>query len=230
MLQVCNSSQKRFVRFVLPESEKPEELETVLPVWLKEMLAQAYEQDLVPSEILEALDKGKDRHPLISLAECTRQNGLLYYRNRLYVPDNNDLKAELLKESHESLIAGHQGKTKTYELLSRSYYWPGMLQYVKRWVRNCHTCKRTTPFCDGHQGLLRSLTAPEKPWKDISVDFITHLPKSQGYDAIMVVVDRLTKFRHYIPCTGSCDAKGAARLFRDHIWRFHGLPETVVSD
>ena len=62
------------------------------------------------------------------------------------------------------------------------------------------------------------------------MDFITHLPKSQGYNAIMVVVDRLTRFCHYIPCTGSCDAEGAARLFQDHIWRFHGLPETVVSD
>lgn len=62
------------------------------------------------------------------------------------------------------------------------------------------------------------------------MDFITHLPLSNGYDAIMVVVDRLTKMRHFIPCHGTCDAEEAARLYTLHVWKLHGLPRSIVSD
>ena len=105
-----------------------------------------------------------------------------------------------------------------------------MLNYVHRWVRNCDICRRSTPSREGYQGVLRPLTAPERAWSDISMDFITHLPESNGFDSVLVVVDRLTKFRHYIPCRSTCDAEEVARLFRDHVWRYHGLPDTVVSD
>jgi len=62
------------------------------------------------------------------------------------------------------------------------------------------------------------------------MDFITYLPKSNGYDAILVVVYRLTKFRHFIPCRGTVNAEDVACLFRDYIWKLYSLPETVISD
>ena len=105
-----------------------------------------------------------------------------------------------------------------------------MYDYVSTWVKNCDTCRRITPSREKHQGVLRQLAVPERAWKDLSMDFITGLPKSNGYDAILVVVCRLTKFRHLIPCKSTCNAEDVARLFRDHIWKLHGLPETVISD
>jgi len=71
---------------------------------------------------------------------------------------------------------------------------------------------------------------PEKPWMHISVDFITKLPLAQGYDSILVVVDWLTKIVHFIPTTEKTSAKRLARLFRDNVWKLHGLPESIISD
>ena len=71
---------------------------------------------------------------------------------------------------------------------------------------------------------------PEKVWTHISADFITKLPLAQGYDAILVVVDRLTKMAHFVPTTERTSAEGLARLFRDNIWKLHGLPDSIISD
>jgi len=71
---------------------------------------------------------------------------------------------------------------------------------------------------------------PEKPWSHISADFITKLPLAQGYDSILVVVDRLTKMAHFIPTMKKTTAEGLARLFRNNVWKLHGLPESIISD
>jgi len=71
---------------------------------------------------------------------------------------------------------------------------------------------------------------PEKPWTHISADFITKLPLAQGYDSILVVVDRLTKIVHFIPTTEKMSAEGLARLFRDNVWKLHSLPKSIISD
>jgi len=71
---------------------------------------------------------------------------------------------------------------------------------------------------------------PKKSWTHISADLITKLPLAQGYDLILVVVDRLTKIVHFIPTTERTSAKGLARLFRDNVWKLHGLPESIISD
>jgi len=71
---------------------------------------------------------------------------------------------------------------------------------------------------------------PEKPWTYISADFITKLPLAQGYDSILVVVDQLTKMVHFIPTIEETSAEGLAKLFRDNVWKLHGLPESIISD
>ena len=71
---------------------------------------------------------------------------------------------------------------------------------------------------------------PEKLWMHISADFITKLPLVQGYDSILVVVDWLTKMVYFIPTTEKTSAEGLARLFRDNVWKLHGLPESIISD
>jgi len=71
---------------------------------------------------------------------------------------------------------------------------------------------------------------PEKAWTHISTDFITKLPLAQGYNSILVVVDKFTKMAHFIPTTEKTSAKGLVRLFRDNIWKLHGLPDSIISD
>jgi len=71
---------------------------------------------------------------------------------------------------------------------------------------------------------------PDKAWTHISADFITKLPLAQGYDSILVVVDQFTKMAHFVPTTEKTTAEGLARLFRDNVWRLHGLPKSIISD
>jgi len=213
-------------RTILP----PERSAPLLPPAIKDLVTKGYEYDTELKSILEALRTKQRRHKRITLSECIEREGYLYYRDRLYVPDVPELHAELLRMYHESPVAGHMGRARTYEVLSREYYWPGMLDYVDRWTRNCHTCRRTTASREAKQGVLRPLPIPERAWQDLSMDFITHLPESDGCDAILVVVDRLTKMKHVIACQGTCDAEEVARLFTKHVWKLHGLPKTIVSD
>lgn len=201
-----------------------------LPDGIEPLLQEGYEKDETAQSILKALRQGDSRHPKITLAECKELDGNLIYRDRLYIPEHNDLKAELLRRCHEPPASGHPGRARTYDLLSRSYYWPGMLAYVERWIRNCHTCRRANPNREAQQGVLRPLPIPDRAWQHLSMDFITHLPPSEGYDAILVIVDRLTKMRHLIPCKGTCGSEETARLYLSYVWKLHGLPRTIVSD
>jgi len=75
-----------------------------------------------------------------------------------------------------------------------------------------------------------SNSIPKKPWAHISADFITKLPLAQGYDSILVVVDQLTKMVHFILTTEKTSAEGLAKLFRDNVWKLHGLPESIILD
>jgi len=75
-----------------------------------------------------------------------------------------------------------------------------------------------------------SNSIPERPWTHISIDFITKLPLVQGYNSILVVVDRLTKMVHFISTTEKTSAEELARLFRNNMWKLHGLPESIILD
>ena len=145
-----------------PETVPETEPEPELILELEDLLNQGYEADPVPNSVLEALENGDPRHPDLTLAECTKIGTRLHYRNRLYVPALENLKIKLLKSYHDSPLAGHPGRAKTYELLSRSYYWPAMLNEVERYVRNCHVCSRTKALREARQGVLRPLLVPAR--------------------------------------------------------------------
>ena len=92
-----------------------------------------------------------------------------------------------------------------------------MQSFVRRYVRNCHTCRRSKSSCFAKQGILEPLPVLEQRWSDISVDFVTGIPEVGGRDAICNVVDRLTKERHHIATTKELDAEGIAELFLNHV-------------
>ena len=101
---------------------------------------------------------------------------------------------------------------------------------IARYIRNCETCTRMTPAQHAPYGLLKHLEVPIRRWSTVSLDLITGLPLSSGHDALLVVVDRLSKMSHYIPTSTDVNSKGIAQLYFDHIFRLHGIPNSVVSD
>jgi len=105
-----------------------------------------------------------------------------------------------------------------------------MRKQVDQYVQNCHTCQHSRTSRHATFGVLQPLSVPEKPWKNISMDFEVGLPECEGFDAVWVVVDRLSKMRHFITCHTTIDAVQLAKLFLREVVCLHGLPRTIVSD
>jgi len=105
-----------------------------------------------------------------------------------------------------------------------------MRDKIKRYVKNCHTCQRTKVVRHAPYGLMKPNEAPNRLWKSISIDFITDLPNSEGDDTILIVIDRLTKMAHRLPCTKEINAQQFSELFVREIFRQHGLPKDIITD
>jgi len=162
--------------------------------------------------------------------EWSLSDGLLYFRGKIYILDTSNFSCWIVVLSHDSRLAGHSGRWKTLELVSRNYWWPQMSRYVGRYVSTCDMCLRTKSFRRPLTGELHPLPIPSAPWDTISVDLIVELPQSAGHDSIMVVVDSVTKHAHFISTVTTISATGAAHLFLNHVWKHHGLSWKVVSD
>ena len=197
---------------------------------IEELFSLAYQEDPLPKDVLQQFREGRTRSKQLSLAECKEENGHLIYRDRVYIPDYLPLKLQLIKDHHDTPAGGHPGRSKTLELLGRTYYWPQMHKDVGRFIRNCHTCQRSHTARHAPFGILRPLPIPDAAWRHISMDFITGLLWSNGFNAILVVVCRLTKMRHLIPCRDTCTSEQLADLYARHIFRLHGLPQSIISD
>jgi len=107
---------------------------------------------------------------------------------------------------------------------------PEVTKEVGRYVDRCDVCQRYKNQNKAPAGKLMPNMIPEKPWSHISADFITKLPLAQGYNTILVVCDCFSKMVHFIATTEKTSAEGLAKLFQDHIWKLHGLPESIISD
>ena len=159
----------------------------------------------------------------------TIRDGLLYRENRIYVP-STELQLDILRRFHDSISSGHFGVRKTVDLVSRQFWWPRMIRFIKDYCRSCEVCMRSKSSRHKPYGLLKPLPISPGPWRSVSLDFIVSLPLSAGFDAIMVVVCRFTKMSHFIPCSTTITAMESAKLFFDHVYRLHGSPETIISD
>ncbi|KAI3810720.1 hypothetical protein L1987_20342 [Smallanthus sonchifolius] len=130
----------------------------------------------------------------------SKPNGLLYYLNRIWVPDHDDLRAFLMNESHKTRYSIHPGADKMYQDLRQQYWWPGMKKEIALYVVKCLTCSKVKAEYQRPSSLLEQPEIPVWKWKNLAMDFITKLPRtSSGYDSIWVIIDRLTKSTHFLP-------------------------------
>ena len=140
------------------------------------------------------------------------------------------MRLNLIKEKHSDGLVGHFGIDKTLGLLKEKCYWPQMYKDVQKFVKSFWVCQDAKGVSQ-NTGLYTPITISEKPWTDISMDFVLRLPKTmKGYDSIFFVVDRFSKMAHFIPCKKTSDAEHVAELFFKEIVRLHGLPKSIISD
>src|SRR6266481_7229055 len=110
----------------------------------------------------------------------TSADGLLHCDDCIYVPDSHSLRLWVLQYSHDHLLSGNFGQTKTLYQVWQHYTWPGLSEFITDYCRSCTTCSRVKPQWHKPYGLLKQLPVPEKPWNSISMDFIEQLPLSSG--------------------------------------------------
>lgn len=150
---------------------------------------------------------------------------------KIVVPNNLNIRMKLLYEFHDHPTAGHMGFNKTYRQLCDVFYWEGIKHFVRRYVETCVRCQASKAITQKPAGLLHSLRIPTKRWDNICMDFITALPPTaNGNEAVMVVVDRLSKMAHFVPLSGKASAEDVAEIFMREIVRLHGVPSSIVSD
>ena len=167
-----------------------------------------------------------------SNTHITERDGLLWLNtNQIVVPNDQEIRQTILSEHHDSPLNGHVGIQRLYELVSRNWYWSKLKQDVEEYVKSCIQCQQNKPSNQKPLGLLQPLPIPEKRWQQVTMDLITQLPKSKnGYDSIVVFVDKLSKMVHYAPTTTTVDAVELAKVFISNVVRLHGIPESIVSD
>jgi hypothetical protein len=126
-------------------------------------------------------------------------HGIIKYKGRMMIGDNLALQTKLIAQLHETPVGGHSGIQATYQRMKKLFYWPGMKLAVELFVRQCQVCQQAKHSNTKPAGLLQPLPPPLSPWEDVTMDFIEGLPLSDNTDVILVVVDRLTKYAHFLP-------------------------------
>jgi hypothetical protein len=161
----------------------------------------------------------------------TTVNGLVRDAgDRIVVPEDVSLRTEIIRLTHDTPYAGHPGIEKTQELVRRNYFWNSVNTDVSNYVRTCPTCQQTKVYPSKPHGRLQPIPPSSIPWEEITADLIVALPESNGYDSILVVVDRFTKRSHFIATTSRLAAEGEAQLFYREIWKHHGYPKKIITD
>jgi len=173
-------------------------------------------------------DRGRERVRLRESGkkmpdEWIEKDGLLYYKNRLYIPEDEALQTEIAQGCHDSLVAGDFGQEKTIVIVTRDFDWKRLADWTRDYVRCCDECEHRKSPRHAKYGLLQPLEVPYAAWSSISMDFITQLPESQGKTQIIVVVDRFTKMAHFIGRYENATAKDVVDTFLREVWKLHGL-------
>ena len=156
---------------------------------------------------------------------------IYYYKNRVWIPKLHKLRKLIFDEAHKSKYSIHPGTDKMYKDVKEFYWWPGMKKDIAEYVSKCATCARVKAEYQKPSGMLQQPEIPEWKWEQITMDFVTHLPKtSRGHNAIWVIVDRLTKSAHFIPIRNNYSTEKLAQIYIDEIVSRHGVPLSIISD
>jgi hypothetical protein len=190
--------------------------------------ATDYDSEVIQAlHILKQHDNGNLKQ---ALQDWTIHEGLILYQGQVYVPKDLEIKRKILERHHDAPWAGHPGREKTLDLVSRNYWWPSMTQFIHQYVDECLECQRNKILPRKPQHLMGRHEIPDQPWECISVDFITDLPESQNHTALLTVIDYHSKQGHFIPTTKDASSETLFQLYLHNVWKLHGTPRKIVSD
>jgi hypothetical protein len=185
----------------------------------------SWSADVTLNNLIQELQQNTKAHP-----KFTWCRGELRRKGKLVIGSDPELKQVIFSWLHDSPSGGHSGRDVTAARIKSLFFWKGMNREIQNYVRNCDVCQRCKPDLTASPGLLQPLPIPNRIWDDISMDFIEGLPSSSRKQVIFVVVDRLSKYAHFMALSHPYTALDVAQLFLDHVFKLHGLPSTITSD
>ena len=169
-----------------------------LPQNLEMEIVEKAADDLISQEECE---KARESHTVNGdvPADTTDKDGMLYHKAKIWRPRDEALKKMVFANEYDSMLAGHLGMDKTLEMINRNFYCPTMAEDIEDYVRSCDDWKRNNGSRHMRHGTLHSLEFSYSPWDSISMNFIAHLPVSEDYSTVWVIIDRYTKIAHFVP-------------------------------
>ena len=186
---------------------------------------EAHRKDEKIAVIVSQIGNGKE------IEFTVNEDGVLYYKDRVCVPDDNDLRKAILEEAHSGSFAIHPGSTKMYQDLKMSFWCSGMKRDISEFVTKCLVCQRVKAEHQIPSGLLQSIRIPGWKWDRITMDFVVGLPLTgRKHDSVWVVVDRLTKSAHFLSVRTDYSLDKLAELYIKEIVRLHGIPISIISE
>jgi hypothetical protein len=207
-----------------PATEFVRAISTTVPLWVNDVQA-SYVDDPKFKELEQQLHVKPD-----SVTHYTLTNGLIRYKGRLYIGSYSDLKNNPMHSFHSLALGGHSGDKVTYYKLKSLFHWPGMKGDVTTFIKNCPTYQKNKAENVPYPGLLQPIPIPGMAWQLITMDSIEALPRSEGKDTILVVVDKLTKYAHFISLSHPFTTKTIVQIFIDNVFKLHGLPLAIITD
>lgn len=194
------------------------------PQWLDEIVA-SYQTDPKATDLLTKLAVSSEQDQYFTLV-----NGLIRYKGKIWLGSSTELQSRVFHALHSSTVGGHSGAPATYHRIKQLFFWPNMKTDILQWVQSCRVCHQAKPDRARYPGLLQPLPIPKTAQTVVSMDFIEGLPQSGNANAILVVIDKFSKFSHFIPLRHPFTASSVAKLFLDHVYRLHGMPNIIVTD
>ena len=190
-----------------------------------ESIKQSWQEDHKLQALIQDIIRDPATHPHYKWS-----NNCLFRKGKLVVGHNTTLQQQLISMYHDTPVGGHSGATVTTARIAGLLYWKKQQKQVRQYVRECPTCQRCKTENIAIPGLLQPLSVPAAPFTDISMDFITSLPKSEGKDVIFVVVDRFSKYAYFMALSHPYSATTVAKTFMESVYKLYGMPATIVSD
>ncbi|KAK8916726.1 hypothetical protein KSP39_PZI022713 [Platanthera zijinensis] len=188
-------------------------------------IQDAVQRDPELRAIVEDLQQGHATAPGYHL-----QNDRLFYHGRVVIPAHSAWRTVMMHEFQSSPTGGHAGVLRTLQRARANVFWKGMRRDIQEFVQTCEVCQRQKYETTSPAGLLTPLEIPHQIWDTVSMDFIDGLPKSQGKTVILVVVDKLSKYGHFLALSHPYTAESVATLFVREVVRLHGVPRAIISD
>jgi hypothetical protein len=176
-------------------------------------------------EIIKYLQESTNSH-----SYYTWVNDHLNRRGKVVVGKDPELRDKLIYMFYNSAVGGHSGMTVTTKTIGGLFYWKGQQKHIRQFIRECNVCQRNKHENIASPGLLQPLPIPSAPFIDINMDFVEGLPKSEGKDVILVVVDRFSKYAHCMALSHPYFVSGVAKIFLSNVYKLHGLPASITND